>query len=131
MKTPTITRRAFIAALVLAITPDPAEAMPVQFAKCPTVKQNGITYRLYRSFAIVTKCAPRKSVTIPDDIRVNGKRYTVDNIWNGAISRKTTRLVIKARHLDGIENRDIWHRRDLRIICKDEATRKWIAAGRK
>lgn len=117
----TITRREFLAGLAalaaLAVTPEPAEAMPRKFRKCPKVKQNGISYILYRRLAIVTKCPARKSVTIPDTIRHEGKRYTVRAIWDGSISAKTRRVVIKARHLETIEDTRILTGR-ARIIWK-------------
>lgn len=117
----TITRREFLGALaalaVIAVTPEPAEAMPRKFRRCPTVKQNGITYLLYKRLAIVTKCPARKSVTIPDTIKHSGTRYTVRAIWDGAISKQTRRVVIKARHLETIEDARILTDR-ARIIWK-------------
>lgn len=117
----TITRREFLAGLAtlaaLAVTPEPAEAMPRKFRKCPNVKQNGITYLLYKRYAIVTKCPARKSVTIPDTIKHSGTRYTVRAIWDGATSKQTRRIVIKAHHLEVIEDARIITDR-VRVIWK-------------
>lgn len=114
----TITRRQFLAAFAalaaVALTPEPAEAMPRKFRKCPQVEQNGVRYLLWKRYAIVTKCPARKSVTIPDTIKHNGARYTVRAIWDGAISKETRRVVIKARYLETIE--------DARILTGDVRT---------
>lgn len=103
-----VTRRQFLAGLAalaaIAMTPEPAEAMPAKFRKCESVTQNGVRYLLWKHCAIVTKCAPRKSVTIPRRIKHAGHTYTVTAIWDGAISKKTRRVVIKARNLDTIED---------------------------
>lgn len=103
-----ITRRAFLSivvgAIVTAATPEPAEAMPRKFRKCPRIEQNGINYILWHGCAIVTKCPARKSVTIPNSIKHSGKRYTVSAIWPDSISRKTKRVVIKARDLETVED---------------------------
>lgn len=117
----TITRREFLAVLAalaaVALTPEPAEAMPRKFRKCPQVEQNGVRYLLWKRYAIVTKCPARKSVTIPDKIKHSGTRYTVRAVWDGAISRETRRVVIKARHLETIEDARILTDR-ARIIWK-------------
>ena len=103
-----VTRRQFFAGLAalaaIALTTEPAEAMPRKFRKCPSIEQNGVRYLLWKRCAIVTKCAPRKSVTIPNRVKVGGRSYTVTAIWDGAISKKTRRVVIKARDLDTIED---------------------------
>lgn len=116
-----ITRREFLAGLAalaaLAVTPQPAEATPRKFRKCPQVKQNGVRYLLWKRYAIVTKCPARKSVTIPDKIKSSGARYTVRAIWDGAICKETRRVVIKARHLETIEDARLLTG-DVRIIWK-------------
>lgn len=128
-----VTRRQFLAIaaaiIATAATPRPAEAMPAKFRKCPTVKQNGISYLLYQHAAIVTKCPARKSVTIPHRIKLGGKTYTVSAIWSGAVSHKTARIVLKARDLETIEDMSVWRRKDLTIICSDAETRVWLRRG--
>lgn len=128
-----VTRREFLAlaigAIATAATPRPAEAKPAKFRKCETVTQNGITYLLYKRWAIVTKCAARKSITIPDSIKAGGRRYTVRNVWDGAISGKTKRITLKARHLESVEDAAVWQRCDLAIICSDRATHKWLKSS--
>lgn len=125
-----ITRRAFLSlvvgAIVTAATPEPAEAMPRKFRKCPRIEQNGIDYILWNGCAIVTKCPARKSVTIPNAIKHSGKRYTVTAIWPDSISRKTKRLVIKCAHLETIEDSAVFDRRNLEIKCSDPDTRAWL-----
>lgn len=116
------------AAIITAATPRTAEAIPAKFRKCPRVVQNGITYRLFECTAIVEKCPARKSVTIPHSIRHAGKAYTVAAIWDGAISPKTARVVLKARELETIEDARIW-RRNVTVICGDKSTRAWLKRG--
>lgn len=129
-----ITRRQFLAALAglaaVAITPRPAEAMAVKFRKCPTVKQNGITYRLYQRYAIVEKTPNRRSVTIPDRIKTGGKTYTVTAIWDGTFSKcpKTKRVILKARHLETIEDPAIFSGR-ISVTAYDRTTYKWLKRG--
>lgn len=131
MTTPTLTRRAFVAAAFAAIAaaaaPKEAHAIPVQFRKCPRIKQNGITYLLYQRCAIVTALPNRATVTIPHTIKHKGKIYTVSAIWPNTISRapKLRRLVIKARDLETIEDTAIT-RRGLTVIVSDRATAQWL-----
>lgn len=127
-----ITRRQFLAlalgAIITAAAPEPAEAMPRKFRNCPKVTQNGVTYLLYQSAAIVTKAPARKSVTIPDKIKSGGRTYTVRAVWDGAISGSTRRLVLKARHLETIEDARAFSPR-LVVICYDKATYQWLHRG--
>lgn len=108
-----ITRRAFLSlvvgAIVTAATPEPAEAMPCKFAKCQTVRQNGVTYRIYQRYAIVTKCPARATVTIPHRIKHAGKAYTVRAIWSEATGPQVKRIHLKARSIETIE--------DPRVLC--------------
>ena len=129
-----ITRRQFLAALaglaVVAITPRPAEAMPAKFRKCPTVTQNGVTYRLYKRFAIVQATPNRQSVTIPNTIKTGGKSYTVTAIWDRTFSKcpKTQRVILKARHLETIEDPAIF-RGKISVTAYDRATYAWLKRG--
>lgn len=124
-----ITRRDFIAlavgALATLATPRPAEAAPAKFRKCQTVRQNGITYRIYQRYAIVTKCPARATVTIPHRIKHAGKAYTVRAIWSEATGPQVKRIHLKARSLETIE--------DPRILCGkvkvyayDRSTYQWL-----
>lgn len=129
-----ITRRQFLAALAglaaVAITPRPAEAMAVKFRKCPTVTQNGITYRLYKRYAIVQATPNRKSVTIPNTVKAGGKAYTVTAIWDGTFSKcpKTRRVILKARNLETIEDPAIF-RGKISVTAYDRATYAWLKRG--
>jgi len=131
-----ITRRQFFAGFaalaVLAVTPEPAEAMPAKFRKCPKVTQNSITYMLYQRCAIVTKTPNRASVTIPHSIRHNGKTYTVRSIWDHTIEEcpKIRRIVLKARDLEAIEDPAIFEDRRILVICYDRSTYAWLRRNR-
>lgn len=128
----TITRRDFIAlafaAIATAATPKPAHAIPQQFRNCPRITQNGVLYILSGRDAIVVKCPARQSVTIPHTIRHSGKTYTTAAIWAGAVSPKTTRITLKARDLEAIEDARIWSGKIL-VICSDKSTRDWLKNG--
>lgn len=124
-----VTRRAFLAVVAAILTtPATAQAIPHKFRNCPRIVQNGTTYRLYERAAIVEKCPARKSVTIPHRVRHAGKAYTVRAIWDGAISPKTARIVLKARELETIEDARIWSGK-VTIICSDKSTRAWLRRG--
>jgi len=131
-----ITRRQFLAGLAalaaLAVTPEPAEAMPAKFRKCPKVTQNGITYLLYKRCAIVTRTPNRSSITIPHSIRHAGKSYTVRNIWDHTIEEcpKIRRIVLKARDLEAIEDPAIFENRRILVICYDRSTYQWLKRSR-
>lgn len=128
----TITRREFIAvtigAIVTLATPEPAEAMPRKFAKCPRIKQNGITYLLYQRAAIVTKCPARATVTIPHRIKYAGKAYTVRAIWSEATGTQVKRIHIKARKLETIEDPRIL-RGKVKAYAYDRNTYKWLKSA--
>lgn len=129
-----ITRRQFLAALAglaaVALTPEPAEAMAYKFRKCPTVTQNGITYRLYQRYAIVQATPNRQSVTIPNAIKAGGKSYTVTAIWDGTFSKcpKTRRVILKARNLETIEDLAIFSGK-ISVTAYDRATYMWLKRG--
>lgn len=129
-----ITRRQFLAALAglaaVAITPRPAEAMAKKFRKCPTVTQNGVTYRLYERYAIVQATPNRKSVTIPNSIKTGGKTYTVSAIWDRTFSRtpKVQRVILKARDLECIEDPAIFSGK-ISVTAYDRDTYKWLKRG--
>ena len=128
-----ITRRQFLAALAglaAVAIPRPAEAMAVKFRKCPTVIQNGVTYRLYQRYAIVQRTPNRKSVTIPNAIKAGGKTYTVTAIWDRTFSRtpKVQRVILKARNLETIEDPAIF-RGKISVTAYDRATYAWLKRG--
>lgn len=127
-----ITRRQFLAGLaalaITAVTPEPAEATPRKFRNCPRVTQNGIQYLLYQRAAIVVKTPNRSSVTIPHSIRHSGKTYTVRSIWDHTIEMcpKIRRIVLKAKHLEAIEDPAIFEDRRIMVICYDKGTYQWL-----
>ena len=129
-----ITRRQFLAlaagALAAFAVPTTAEAMPAKYRKCPTVEQNGITYRLYKRCAIVQAAPNRKSVTIPNAIKTSGKTYTVTAIWDRTFSKcpKTRRVILKARHLETIEDPAIFSGK-ISVTAYDRTTYKWLKRG--
>ena len=128
-----ITRRQFLAALAglaAVAIPRPAEAMAVKFRKCPTVIQNGVTYRLYQRYAIVQRTPNRKSVTIPNAIKAGGKTYTVTAIWDRTFSRtpKVQRVILKARNIETIEDPAIF-RGKISVTAYDRDTYKWLKRG--
>lgn len=131
-----ITRRQFFAGLAalaaLAVTPTEAEAMPAKFRKCPNIRQNGITYKLYQRCAIVTKTPNRSSITIPHTIRHAGRTYTVRSIWDHTIEMcpKIRRIVLKARSLEAIEDPAIFEDRRIMVICYDRSTYQWLKRSR-
>lgn len=126
-----ITRRQFLAlaagALAAFAVPTTAEAMPAKFRKCPTVTQNGITYRLYKRCAIVERTPNRKSVTVPNAIKTSGKTYAVSAIWDGTFSKcpKTRRVILKARNLETIEDTAIFAGK-ISVTAYDRDTYKWL-----
>ena len=127
-----VTRRQFFAALAalaaLAVTPEPAEAMPRKFRKCPSVTQNGITYLLYQRCAIVTRTPNRASVTIPHSIRHAGHTYLVRSIWDHTIEMcpKTKRVILKARSLEAIEDPAIFEDHSIKVVAYDRSTYQWL-----
>lgn len=129
-----ITRRAFLSlalgAIVTAATPRPAQAIPRKFRGCPRIKQNGIAYLLYKRYAIVARTPNRKSVTIPNSIKLSGKTYVVSAIWDGTFSRtpKLRRIVLKAKNLETIEDPSIFRGR-ISVITYDRSTYRWLKSA--
>lgn len=127
-----ITRRQFFAGLAalaaLALTPEPAEAIPRKFRKCPKVTQNGIEYLLYHRAAIVTRTPNRRSITIPDTIRHDGARYQVRSIWDHTIEMcpKIRRVILKARSLEAIEDPAIFEDHSIKVVAYDRSTYQWL-----
>lgn len=132
-----ITRRQFFAlaaaALITAATPtkakaaEPRENWPEAMQGDPTTEQNGITYLLHDAAAIVIETPNRKSVTIPDSIRHEGKRYPVAAIWDGTFSTtpKLQRIILKATELETIEDPAIYDGK-IEVICSDRDTYEWL-----
>ena len=123
-----ITRRAFLALAILALTPSPAQAIPRKYRNCPTTKQNGITYLIYKRYAIVERTPDRKTVTIPDAIKHDGSSYAVSAIWDGTFSKskKLQKIVLKCRHLESIEDAAIWDNARLTVIVQDKSIYQWL-----
>lgn len=127
-----ITRRAFLSlvvgAIVTAATPEPAEAMPAKFRKCPQVEQNGVRYLLWKRCAIVTKTPNRASVTIPHTIKHDGQTYLVRSIWDHTVEMcpKTRRVILKARSLEAIEDPAIFEDHSIKVVAYDRSTYAWL-----
>ena len=115
-------------ALILAIFVTPAQAMPNKFKDCPQVKQNGITYLLYKECAIVRKTPNRKIVTIPNKIKVNGKKYVVRAIWDHTfeMTPKLRKINLKATSLECIEDPAIFKSRKIKVVAHDSFTYNWL-----
>lgn len=116
---------AIVAALLL---PASAEARPSKFRGCPSVKQAGTTYLLYKDAAIVTKTTTKK-VTIPYAIHHKGKRYLVRAVWEGALSRngKLRKVDLRA-DLECCEDDSLFIRdsRNIRITVHTRIDYKWL-----
>lgn len=127
-----VTRRQFLVGLAalaaIAVTPEPAEAMPRKFRKCPQVEQNGVRYLLWKRCAIVTRTPNRASVTIPHTIRHAGHTYLVRSVWDHTIEMcpKIKRVILKARSLEAIEDPAIFEDHSIKVVAYDRATYKWL-----
>lgn len=117
-----------ILVLALAMFATPAHAMPYKFRHCPQVKKNGITYVLYKRCAIVRKTPNRETVTIPNTIKVKGKRYCVRAIWDHTfeMTPKLKTVNLKAKNLECIEDPAIFENHNIEVITHDVFTRKWL-----
>lgn len=128
-------RRQFIALAILAAiaapktaeAAEPRENWPEAMQEDPTTEQNGVTYLLHESFAIVIETPNRRAVTIPDSIRHEGKRYPVAAIWDGTFSAtpKLKRIILKATQLETIEDLAIFDGK-IEVICSDRDTYEWL-----
>ena len=127
-----VTRRQFLAGLAalaaIALTPEPAEAMPAKFRKCPSIEQNGVRYLLWKRCAIVTKTPNRASVTIPHSIRHAGQTYLVRSVWDHTIEMcpKIKRVILKARDLEAIEDPAIFEDHSIKVVAYDRSTYQWL-----
>lgn len=117
--------------LVFAIFTTPAHAIPNKFKGCPNVKQNGITYLLYKRCAIVRRTPNQKTVVIPNKIKVKGKVYTVRNIWDHTfeVTPKLRVVDLRATDLEAIEDPAIFKNRKIKVIAHDVSTYKWLRRG--
>ena len=120
-----------ILALILTIFTTPAHAMPNKFKNCPTTKQNGITYILYKKCAIVKRTPNRKTVVIPNTIKVKGKKYCVRAIWDNTFERTPKLRVVnlKAKNLECIEDPAIFTNHKIKVITHDKFTYDWLKRG--
>ena len=114
--------------LVLAVFVTPAHAIPAKFKGCPTVKQNGITYMLYKRCAIVRKTPNQKRVVIPNTIKVKGKTYGVRAIWDHTFecTPKLRIVDLRATDLECIEDPAIFENHNIKVIAHDTFTYKWL-----
>lgn len=102
------------------------------------VKSDGATYAIgkgsgKKTVAVLVKAPAKKNVTIPKSVKHNGKKYDVVQIWDGAISRNTRRIDIRARLTDGCECDAVFDRLNLTIIVHNSKDFKWLhtyCAGR-
>lgn len=120
-----------VIAAVLAISaafPARAEAIPSKFRNCPSVQQNGITYLLYKNLAIVRKTPNRETVTIPNTIKVRGKKYLVRAIWDHTfeMTPKLRTIKLKATSLECIEDPAIFTNHKIKVVAYDKSTFKWL-----
>ena len=120
-----------LAALLCALIPSQADAMPRKFKNCPTTKQDGITYRLWDRCAIVERTPNRKNITIPNSIRYKNKTYRVTAIWDGTFYHNSAlrNLNIKATNLECIEDGAIFKRRYIKVTVHDRGTYNWLKRG--
>lgn len=114
--------------LIFAIFTTPAHAMPVKFRNCPTTKQNGITYILYKKCAIVKHTPNRKTVVIPNTIKVKGKKYCVRSVWDRTfeMTPKLRVVDLRATNLECIEDPAIFDNHNIKVIAHDVLTYKWL-----
>lgn len=114
--------------LVLAVFTTPAHAIPTKFKGCPTVKQNGITFMLYKRCAIVRKTPNKKRVVIPNMIKVKGKTYRVRSVWDHTFEMTSKLRVVdlKATSLECIEDPAIFDNHNIKVIAHDAFTYKWL-----
>lgn len=114
--------------LVLAVFVTPAHAIPAKFKGYPMVKQEGITYMLYKRCAIVRKTPNQKRVTIPNTIKVKGKTYNVRSVWDRTFecTPKLRVVDLKATDLECIEDPAIFTNRKIKVIAHDKMTYKWL-----
>lgn len=118
-------------ALIFAIFATPAHAIPTRFKNCPTAKKNGITYILYKKYAIVKRTPNRKTVVIPNTIKVKGKKYHVSSVWEGTFEKTPKLRVVnlKATNLECIEDPAIFDNHNIKVIVHDADTYKWLKRG--
>lgn len=114
--------------LVLAVFVTPAHAIPAKFKGCLTVKQDGVTYMLYKRCAIVRKTPNQKRVVIPNTIKVKGKTYCVRSVWDHTFecTPKLRVVDLKATNLECIEDPAIFDNRNIKVIAHDKMTYKWL-----
>lgn len=116
---------------ILTSTTTNAYAIPNKFKNCPTTKQNGITYLLWKDYAIVTKTPNKKTITIPNKVKTNHKTYIVRNVWDNTLENATKLKAVhlKAKHLEAIEDTAIFQNHKIRVIAYDKGTYKWLKAN--
>lgn len=118
----------FLAIGILASTTTNAYAIPNKFKNCPTTKQHGITYLLWKDCAIVTKTPNKKTITIPNKIKTNHKTYIVRNVWDNTLEStpKLKTVHLKAKCLEAIENPAIFQNYKIKVVAYDRETYRWL-----
>ena len=93
-------------ALAIALAfPHDAHAMPRAWRNAPTTTQQGITYRVKGTTAVVTS-TKGANVSIPAEIKYRGRWYEVKAIWGGAL--KGARVVTIHADLETCESSRPW-----------------------
>lgn len=117
-----------LAIVLAALHPATAEAMPVRWRNSPVVTQQGVTYRVDKSDAVVVK-TKGKNVTIPYSIRYKGKRYVVRAVWDGALKKnKALRKIDLRANLEECTDPTLFKRdsRKVRITVHRASDYKWL-----
>lgn len=119
---------ALFAILTALLVPTEALAIPKKFKDCPTTRQDGVTYLLYKSHAIVTKTPNQKKVTVPYSVKYKGKKYAVKAIWDGTFSKngKLKQVDLKC-DLETIEDPAIFDR-GIKVTVHHKSMYKWLKA---
>ena len=116
---------------ILALTATTAHAIPKKFKNCPSTKQDGITYLLYRDAAIVTKVPNRRVLTIPYSIRARGRRYKVTSIWEHTFECvPSLRTIYLRADVEAIEDPRIFRDRRVEVRTNIWANYTWLKRSR-
>lgn len=94
-------------ALLIALFPRPAHAMPNSWRDSKVVTQAGVTYRVRSKdrAAVVIKVRKQRA-TIPAEIKYHGRWYEVRAIWPGAL--KGVKSITIHADLETCEDACLW-----------------------
>lgn len=116
--------------IVFSIFTTSAEALtvPRKFKNCPQTKQDGITYVLYKKYAIVARTPNRKHITVPNTIKYKNKKYLVRAIWDETfkLNNNLRYIDIKATQLECIEDPAIFDNHKIKVTVHDKSTYNWL-----